>query len=150
MASRAGPNGLDIDGRHQFTDYSLGCRSLRLIVRRLIAGLLSLAVAGCDLFTPPEQPGGVIYDASVVEQLDSRTLRVDLGPAKGSEQRGLVIVHAIPATRFNLGGGGRSVRQIGSLNDSQLGGGTRVTVRIVNSPRADGSYTLLELTTNTR
>jgi hypothetical protein len=24
MASRTGPNGLDIDGRHQFIDYSLG------------------------------------------------------------------------------------------------------------------------------
>jgi hypothetical protein len=121
----------------------------RSIVSAGISTTLLLAAAGCDLFVPPEQIGGATYGATVVEQLDGRTLRIDLGPPKGSEPRGVVVMHAVPATRFNLTAGVHQRTYVGSL-DPHLGSGIPVTVRIVNSPRPDGSYTLLELTTNTR
>jgi hypothetical protein len=87
---------------------------------------------------PPEQIGGATYGATVLEQLDGRTLRIDLGPPKGSELRGVVVMHAVPATRFNLTAGVHQRTYVGSL-DPHLGSGIPVAVRIVNSPRPRSS-----------
>lgn len=94
-------------------------------------------------------PGGTVMGALLVEQIDGQTLRIDLGPAKGNDARGLVIVHANRFTRFTLTGGLMGFTFVGSLGSSRLGPGMPLTVMLGN-PRLDGSYPLLELTTNTR
>jgi hypothetical protein len=94
-------------------------------------------------------PGGAVMGASLVEQVDGQTFRIDLGPAKGNEARGVVVVHANRFTRFNFSAGGRGSTLIGSLDSVRLGSGLPLTVMLANL-RPDGSYPLLELTTNTR
>jgi hypothetical protein len=96
------------------------------------------------------QRGGVSYGATVVEQQDGTTMRIDLGPRKGAEPRGLVLVHAMRGTRFNMAAGVHMSVLVGSLGSLRLGAGMRVTVVVDPRSRSDGSYTLLELTTNTR
>jgi hypothetical protein len=93
--------------------------------------------------------GGVTYGARVVEQVDGQTFRIDLGPAKGSEPRGVVVVHANRFTRFNLTAGVYAQTSFGSLGQ-RIGSGMSVTVVLGFRPRPDGSQTLVELTTNTR
>jgi len=94
-------------------------------------------------------PGGAVMGALLVEQIDGQTFRIDLGPAKGNDARGIVMVHANRFTRFTLTGGVRGFTFVGSLGSSRLGPGMPLTVMLA-SPRPDGSYPLLELTTNTR
>jgi hypothetical protein len=94
-------------------------------------------------------PGGAVMGALLVEQVDSQTLRIELGPAKGNEARGVVVVHANRLTRFNLSAGVRGSTFVGSLGALRLGSGLPLTVMPGNA-RNDGSYPLLELTTNTR
>jgi len=94
-------------------------------------------------------PGRTVMGALLVEQVDGQTFRIDLGPAKGSEARGVVVVHANRFTQFNLSAGVRGFTFVGSLGSSGLGVGTPLTVMLANV-RPDGSYPLLELTTNTR
>ena len=113
------------------------------------------AVAGVMALTPDtsaasvQLPGGAVMGALLVEQIDGQTLRIDLGPAKGNDARGIVMVHANRFTRFTLTGGVRGFTFVGSLGSSRLGPGMPLTVMLAN-PRPDGSYPLLELTTNTR
>ena len=113
------------------------------------------AVAGVMALTPDtsaasvQLPGGAVMGALLVEQIDGQTFRIDLGPAKGNDARGIVMVHANRFTRFTLTGGVRGFTFVGSLGSSRLGPGMPLTVMLA-SPRPDGSYPLLELTTNTR
>src|SRR6267378_7678144 len=88
-------------------------------------------------------PGGAVMGALLVEQLDGRTFRIDLGPAKGNEARGVVVVHANRFTRFNFSAGVRASTFIGSLDSVRLGSGLPLTVMLANL-RPDGSYPLLE------
>ena len=96
------------------------------------------------------RPGGATYGATVIDQVDATTLRIDLGPPKGAEPRGIVVVRANRATRFALGGGMRGVTLLGSLGGARLGLGLPVVVTLALKLRDDGSYTLIELRTNTR
>jgi len=96
------------------------------------------------------RPGGATYGATVVAQLDATTLTVDLGAPKATEQGGIVTVRANHATRFALGGGMRGVTLLGSLGGARLGPGLPVVVTLALKLRDDGSYTLIELRTNTR
>ena len=122
---------------------------------RLQYFVLLAAVAGVMALTPDtsaasvQLPGGAVMGALLVEQIDGQTLRIDLGPAKGNDARGIVMVHANRFTRFTLTGGVRGFTFVGSLGSSRLGPGMPLTVMLA-SPRPDGSYPLLELTTNTR
>jgi hypothetical protein len=115
-------------------------------------GIAIVIVAGgpdtAAAFSTPR--GGVVYGAAVVQQLDGQTFWVDLGPAKGSEPRGVVLVHANRVTRFNLSAGVFGSVVYGSLGAVRIGSGMSVTVVLGLRPRADGSQTLVELTTNTR
>jgi len=116
-------------------------------------GIAVVGVAGgadtAPVFGTPR--GGVVYSATVVEQVDGETFWIDLGPAKGSEPRGVVVVHANRFTRFNLRAG-HSIGSpsFGSLGVQRVGPGMSVTVVLGVRPRPDGSQTLVELTTNTR
>ena len=111
-----------------------------------------VAAGGPDTAAAFSAPrGGVVYSATVVDQVDGQSLRIDLGPAKGSEPRGVVVVHADRLTRFNLTAGVlRGSTSFGSLGAQRLGSGISVTVVLGVRPRPDGSQTLVELTTNTR
>ena len=115
-------------------------------------GIAVVGVAGgadtAPVFGTPR--GGVVYSATVVEQVDGETFWIDLGPAKGSEPRGVVLVHANRFTRFNLSHGARGSVAYGSLGAQRIGSGMSVTVGLGFRPRPDGSQTLVELTTNTR
>jgi hypothetical protein len=93
--------------------------------------------------------GGVVYGARVVDQLDGRTLRLDLGPPKGPEARGVIVAQGDAATRFNLSAGVYSSKLTGSLGATRLGTGLSVTV-MLGARRPDGVYLLMELTTKTR
>lgn len=94
--------------------------------------------------------GGVLYGAIVVDQLDGQTFWIDLGPAKGSEPRGVVLAHANRFTRFNLSAGVVGSVAYGSLGAVRIGSGMSVTAVLSVRPRPDGSLTLVQLTTNTR
>lgn len=94
--------------------------------------------------------GGVLYGAIVVDQLDGQTFWIDLGPAKGSEPRGVVLAHANRFTRFNLSAGVFGSVAYGSLGAVRIGSGMSVTAVLSVRPRPDGSLTLVQLTTNTR
>ena len=127
------------------------------LMRSRLGHLIALGIAvvvvaaGADtapVFGTPR--GGVVYSATVVEQVDGETFWIDLGPAKGSEPRGVVLVHAIRFTRFNLSHGARGSVAYGSLGAQRIGSGMSVTVGLGFRPRPDGSQTLVELTTNTR
>jgi hypothetical protein len=115
-------------------------------------GIAVVVVAGgpdtAAVFGAPR--GGVVYGATVVDQVDGQTLWIDLGPAKGSESRGVVVVHANRLTRFDLTGGMHVSTAYGSLGSARLGSGMSVDVVVGTRLRPDGSYTLLQLTTNTR
>ena len=115
-------------------------------------GFAVVVVAGgadtAPVFGTPH--GGVVYSATVVEQVDGETFWIDLGPAKGSEPRGVVLVHANRFTRFNLSAGVFGSVAYGSLGTLRIGPGMSVTVVLAFRPRPDGSLTLVELTTNTR
>ncbi len=96
-----------------------------------------------------QRPGGTVMGALLVEQVDGQTFRIDLGPSKGNEARGVVLVHANRFTRFSFSAGLRGSSFVGSLGSLRLGSGLPLTV-VLAAPRPDGSYPLLELTTNTR
>ena len=126
---------------------------MRSQLGHLIAlGIAVVVVAGgpdtVAAFSTPR--GGVTYGARVVKQVDGQTFWIDLGPAKGSEPRGVVLAHANRFTRFNLSAGVRGSVAYGSLGAQRIGSGMSVTVVLDLRPRADGSLTLVELTTNTR
>jgi len=122
------------------------------LVHLIALGVAVVVVAGgpdtAAAFSAPR--GGVVYGATVVEQVDGQTFWIDLGPAKGSEPRGVVVVHANRFTRFNLSHGARGSVAYGSLGAQRIGSGMSVTVVLGVRPRPDGSQTLVELTTNTR
>jgi hypothetical protein len=125
---------------------------MRSRLGHLIAlGIAVVFVAGgsdtAAAFSTPR--GGVTYGARVVEQVDGQTFWIDLGPAKGSEPRGVVLAHANRFTRFNLTAGVYAQTSFGSLGQ-RIGSGMSVTVVLDLRPRSDGSLTLVELTTNTR
>jgi hypothetical protein len=127
------------------------------LMRNQLGNLIALGIAvvvaagGPDTAAAFSAPrGGVVYGATVVEQVDGQTLWIDLGPAKGSEPRGVVVVHANRFTRFNLTAGVYGAQVFGSLGAQRIGSGMSVTVVLGVRPRADGSLTLVELTTNTR
>ena len=126
-------------------------------MRSRLGHLIALSIAvvvvagGPDTAAAFSAPrGGVAYSARVVEQVDGQTFWIDLGPAKGSEPRGVVVVHANRFTRFNLTAGVYAARTFGSLGAQRVGSGMSVTVVLGVRPRPDGSQTLVELTTNTR
>jgi hypothetical protein len=99
---------------------------------------------------PIRLPGGAVFGATVVDQIDPTTLRVDLGPAKGDTPGGVILVRAVSRTRFMISAGIRGSTYTGSLGAAHLGAGIPVTVMLDTRARSDGSYTLLELMTNTR
>jgi hypothetical protein len=110
-----------------------------------------VVAAGPDTAAAFSTPrGGVAYGATVVQQVDGETFWIDLGPAKGSESRGVVLVHANRFTRFNLSAGARGSVAYGSLGAMRIGSGMSVTCVLGVRPRPDGSLTLVQLTTNTR
>ena len=126
-------------------------------MRSQLGHLIALVVAvvvvagGPDTAAAFSAPrGGVSYGATVVQQVDGQTFRIDLGPAKGSEPRGVVVVHANRLTRFNLSAGVFGSVAYGSLGAQRIGPGMSVTVVVGFRPRPDGSLTLVALTTNTR
>jgi len=126
---------------------------MRSKLGHLIAlGIAVVIVAGgpdtAAAFSTPR--GGGTYGARVVEQVDGQTFWIDLGPAKGSEPRAVVLAHANRFTRFNLSAGVRGWVAYGSLGAQRIGSGLSVTVVLDLRPRPDGSLTLVELTTNTR
>ena len=126
---------------------------MRSQLGHLIAlGVAVVVVAGgpdtAAAFSAPR--GGVTYGARVVEHVDGQTFWIDLGPSKGSEPRGVVVVHANRFTRFNLTAGVYGAQVFGSLGAQRIGSGMSVTVVLGVRPRSDGSQTLVELTTNTR
>lgn len=119
----------------------------------LIALGIAVVVVACGpdtaaVFGAPR--GGVLYGAIVVDQLDGQTFWIDLGPAKGSEPRGVVLAHANRFTRFNLSAGVFGSVAYGSLGAVRIGSGMSVTAVLSVRPRPDGSLTLVQLTTNTR
>jgi hypothetical protein len=118
----------------------------------IVLGIAVVVVAGgpdtAAAFSAPR--GGVAYSATVVQQVDGETFWIDLGPAKGSEPRGVVPVHANRFTRFNLSAGVFGSVAYGSLGAVRIGSGMSVTAVVGVRPRPDGSLTLVELTTNTR
>jgi hypothetical protein len=126
---------------------------MRSRLGHLIAlGIAVVVVAGgpdtAAAFGAPR--GGVTYGARVVEQVDGQTFWIDLGPAKGSDPRGVVLAHANRYTRFNLSAGVFGSVAYSSLGAVRIGSGMSVTVVVGVRPRPDGSLTLVELTTNTR
>ena len=126
-------------------------------MRGQLGHLIVLAVAvvvvagGPDTAATFSTPrGGGTYGARVVAQVDGQTFWIDLGPAKGSEPRGVVLAHANRFTRFNLTAGLFGSVSYGSLGAVRIGSGMSVTAVVGIRPRPDGSLTLVELTTNTR
>ena len=95
---------------------------------------LLAAVAGVMALTPDtpavsvQLPGGAVMGALLVEQIDGQIFRIDLGPAKGNDARGIVMVHANRFTRFTLTAGVRGFTLVGSL-------GGRREASLVRSPR---------------
>jgi hypothetical protein len=124
----------------------------RLVHLIALGALALVAAGGPDIAAALTiRPGGVSYSATVVQQVDGQTFWIDLGPSKGSEPRGVVVVHANRVTRFNLTAGPRmGSTSYGSLGSLRVGSGMSVTVLVGTHLRPDGSYTLVELTTNTR
>ena len=127
------------------------------LMRSQLGHLIALGIAVVVVASGPDTAaafgtprGGVSYGASVVQQVDGQTFWIDLGPAKGSEPRGVVLAHANRYTRFNLSAGVFGSVAYSSLGAVRIGSGMSVTVVVGVRPRPDGSLTLVELTTNTR
>jgi hypothetical protein len=94
--------------------------------------------------------GGESFTAKVIEQIDNRTFRVDLGPPKVGVVRGIVTVRADRATRFTLATGTMSAPTLyGSLGTLRIGPTVPVVV-MLGPALPDGSYRLLDLKTTTR
>ncbi len=113
---------------------------------------MSIVVGSADVAVATMvRPGGASFSGRVVEQIDSRTFRIDIGgPAKEGALRGVVTARADRATRFNLTGGVRSGSTLyGSLGTLRMGPAMGIEVRL-GRVFPDGSYRLLTLTTITR
>jgi hypothetical protein len=115
-----------------------------ICVMSIVVGSADVAVA-----TMPHR-GGESFTAKVIEQIDNRTFRVDLGPPKAGVVRGIVTVRADRATRFTLAGGVMSGPTLyGSLGSLKIGPTVPVVV-VLGPALSDGSYRLLDLKTVTR
>jgi hypothetical protein len=97
------------------------------------------------------RPGGAQLTAKMIEQIDCRTFRLEVGGAqKEGALRGVITVRADRISRFRISAGALEGPTLyGSLGNLRIG--PTVPISVTLGPLLpDGSYRLIELMTVTR